>query len=222
MNDLWKYRHGPWAWESGSQSPNANGVYGTKGVPASGNVPGARNVAVGWVDSSGDLWLFGGAGFPANGNSGLLNDLWKYSNGEWAWMSGSSTIYTPGIYGMPGISAGANSPGSRQLALSWADSTGNLWLFGGNAEDSVGATGELNDLWKYSNGQWTWVSGSKIINQNGVYGTQGALAPGNIPGARVETCGWIDPTGNLWLFGGYGVPASGTEGNLNDLWMYMP
>jgi hypothetical protein len=37
-----------------------------------------------------------------------------------------------------------------------------------------------------------------------------------------QVCRWVDANGNLWLFGGFGVPASGTEGNMNDLWMYMP
>jgi len=65
------------------------------------------------------------------------------------------------------------------------------------------------------------MSGAKLINQNGVYGTQGALSPGNIPGARGETGEWVDANGNLWLFGGYGV-AAGTEDRLNDLRMYIP
>jgi hypothetical protein len=33
---------------------------------------------VGWVDSSGSLWLFGGSGNGANSN-GYLNDFWKYN-----------------------------------------------------------------------------------------------------------------------------------------------
>jgi hypothetical protein len=66
------------------------------------------------------------------------------------------------------------------------------------------------------------MAGANVINQNGIYGTQGALAPGDIPGARLTEVGWIDANGNLWLFGGYGFPSSGTEGDLNDLWMYMP
>ena len=42
------------------QYSGATPVYGTKGVPAAGNVPGARDYAVAWADSSGNLWLFGG------------------------------------------------------------------------------------------------------------------------------------------------------------------
>ena len=79
----------------------------------------------------------------------------------------------------------------------------------------------LNDVWKCSNGQWAWVTGSKFVNQNGVYGTQGMLDPGNIPGARFVTARWVDANGNVWLFGGFGV-SGGVESGLGDLWMYMP
>jgi len=221
LNDLWKYSNGQWTWESGSKLVNQKGLYGEQGVSAPENIPGARNWAVGWTDSAGNLWLFGGVGYDGAGSNGLLNDLWKYSNDQWTWVSGSTANTQNGMYGTQGT-AGGNSPGSRQLAVSWTDSSGNFWLFGGNGMDSVGAEGLLNDLWKYSNGQWTWTSGSKLINQNGVYGIQGTLAPGNVPGVRYFAAPWVDPNGNLWLFGGYGAPAAGTEGNLNDLWMYLP
>ena len=39
---------------------NQAGVYGTKGVPAAANVPGARDESISWTDSTGNLWLFGG------------------------------------------------------------------------------------------------------------------------------------------------------------------
>jgi N-acetylneuraminic acid mutarotase len=222
LNDLWKYTNGEWTWESGSNVVDQEGTYGTQGAPASGNVPGARLWAVVWIDLSGNLWLFGGNGLDAAGLPGVLNDLWKYSNGQWTWMSGSSLANQAGVYGTRGMPAPANVPGFRQLAISWTDSSGNFWLFGGNGIDSASGVGLLNDLWKYSNGEWTWMSGSNLINQNGAYGTQGLIAPGNIPGARLESNSWVDGNGNLWLFGGFGVPASGTEGNLSDLWMYTP
>jgi N-acetylneuraminic acid mutarotase len=222
LNDLWKYSGGEWSWESGSKLVNQNGVYGTQGVPAPGNVPGARVLAVGWIDLSGNLWLFGGAGFVSDGPGGVLNDLWKYSNGQWTWMSGSSTTYPLAVYGTQGMAAPSNTPGWRQYAVSWTDSSGNFWFFGGNGVDSASGVGLLNDLWRYSNGEWTWMSGSNLINQDGAYGTQGMIAPGNIPGARLASSSWIDANGNVWMIGGYGEPASGTEGDLSDLWMYTP
>ena len=143
LNDLWKYTNGQWTWESGSQVKNQSGVYGMQGLPAPANVPGARYWGVGWTDASGNLWLFGGSGYNASGNSGRLNDLWKYSNGQWTWISGTSQLNEPGIYGVQGMAAAANIPGSRQNALSWTDASGNFWLFGGNGADSAAQEGVL-------------------------------------------------------------------------------
>ena len=68
--------------------------------------------------------------------------------------------------------------------MNWTDAAGNVWLFGGLGYDSAGTLGYLNDLWKYSAGQWTWMGGSNVGNQEGTYGTQGTAAAGNVPGAR--------------------------------------
>jgi hypothetical protein len=67
-----------WTWVSGSNALNANGVCGTLGIAAAGNVPGARDGSVSWIDSAGDLWLFGGWGSDSAGNLADLNDLWVY------------------------------------------------------------------------------------------------------------------------------------------------
>jgi N-acetylneuraminic acid mutarotase len=233
LNDLWKYNPstGEWTWMSGSSTSaqitggtiGQPGVYGTPGVAAAGNVPGGRGDAVSWTDSSGNLWLFGGYGMDASGSVGNLNDLWKYtpSSGEWAWMGGSNSTGQPGVYGTLGVPAAPNVPGARRWAVGWADPNGNLWLFGGFGN------GELNDLWKYapSTGEWTWMSGSEISGGSGVpgvYGMQGVPAAGNVPGQRYGALSWIDPGGNLWLFGGFGVNASGLDYYLNDLWEYSP
>lgn len=85
LNDLWKFDPASreWTWMSGSSTiPNYNegqpGVYGQTGTPGTDTVPGGRTGAFGWSDKQGSLWLFGGAGFDADGKSGDLNDLWKY------------------------------------------------------------------------------------------------------------------------------------------------
>ena len=49
------------------------------------------------------------------------------------------------------------------------------WRFGFN---SAGTDGYFNDLWKYSAGEWTWMSGSNGVSQDGTYGTQGIAAAG--------------------------------------------
>jgi len=219
FNDLWKYSAGQWTWMSGSSLDNQAGNYGTLGIAAPSNVPGARIQANGWTDSAGNLWLFGGFGFDSTGQYLFLNDLWMYSAGEWIWMSGSNVGNQNGIYGTVGLAAPANVPGARSLSVTWTDPSGNLWLFGGDGFDSAGNDEYLNDLWKYSGGQWTWVSGSNLVDQPGSYGTIGVPAPGNVPGARLEASGWTDSSGNLWLFGGSPGP-KGQANFLNDLWMF--
>jgi hypothetical protein len=213
-----------WTWMSGSSTVNATGVYGSLGVPASGNVPGGRSGAVSWIDGSGNLWLFGGysrVGVPASADSTYLNDLWEFNatSKEWAWVSGGDTGFAWGVYGSLGVPAAGNVPGARQAAANWIDKSGNLWLFGGY-EQYEGGSAYLNDLWEFNptSKGWTWVSGS-----NG-YGSWGEYGPQGIPGARVGAASWIDSSGNLWLFGGNGEgEAENCVGcGLNDLWEFNP
>jgi N-acetylneuraminic acid mutarotase len=214
LNDLWRYdpTTAEWTWVSGSNTVGQAGVYGTKGLAAPTNIPGARKQAVSWIDSSGGFWLYGGNGF------GLLGDLWKFDPGShyWIWESGTSTAYPLAVYGTRGIAASANTPGSRADSISWIDASGRLWLFGG---DILSAT-LINDLWMYdrTSQKWTWVSGSNTASQSGTYGTKGIASSSNIPGARFGAVSWIDSQGRLWLFGGWGFASGISEGLLNDLW----
>lgn len=241
---------GDWAWMGGNGVIPAiggkAGIYGTRGVAASGNYPGSREQSLTWTDKDDNLWLFGGYGIDSKGANGQLNDLWKFSpkqgkHGEWTWMGGNkvapaSTTFgaagASGVYGKLGKSAPANIPGGREQTMSWIDASGNLWVFGGEGIDAHGVTGELNDLWKFdprlgANGEWAWMGGSDSVGlpfggPSGVYGTRGKAAPANIPGGRYGAISWIDASGNLWLFGGNGVDSKGVLGYLNDLWKFDP
>lgn len=220
-----------WTWMGGANTANSPGNYGNKGIAAASNVPGARQGEVTWTDRMGNLWLFGGDGYDSTGAVGLLNDLWAYSPAmqQWTWMGGSNTANSIGIYGTLGSAAASNVPGARAGAVSWTDGAGNFWLFGGSGYDSLGQNGGnpqvgnlLNDLWMYSPAtqQWSWMSGSNTIDATTIYGSQGAAAAGNVPGARSGAVSWSDGTGNLWLFAGSGGAA--TNYYLNELWMYSP
>ncbi len=70
FNDLWKFDGTYWTWISGSNVANRPGNYGIQGIVSSSNIPGARYGAVSWIDSSNNLWLFSGLGYPANGGPG--------------------------------------------------------------------------------------------------------------------------------------------------------
>jgi N-acetylneuraminic acid mutarotase len=226
LNDLWKYNTATndWTWIKGDNIRNKLGIYGMQGTPNAANKPGGRSSAVAWKDGSGNLWLFGGNGFPAAGVSGSLNDLWKYNDitNEWTWVKGDNSKNKLGIYGIQGTADAANKPGGRESVISWADSSGNLWLFGGLGYPAIGGSGRLNDIWKYNTAtnEWTWVNGDNSINHGGIYGTQGIADPVNKPGSRDRSVSWIDNIGNLWIFGGFGYDINGNIGDLNDLWKY--
>jgi hypothetical protein len=248
LNDLWRCTPGlsvdsngagtsscPWVFVGGSTAGNQTGTYGTKGTAAAGNIPGGRWAAPTQKDSTGaTVWLFGGQGVDSAGTTGLLSDLWKYSGGQWTWVSGSNVVNTNGVYGTKGTPATGNAPGSRQNAVLWVDPSGNVWLFGGFGLDSAGTGGPagaiLNDLWEFNTttNQWTWVSGGDLANQTGTYSTQATnnlFTPlaGDVPGSRWGAVGWSDANSNLWLFGGWGYGTATTDptGFLSDIWEYQ-
>jgi hypothetical protein len=242
QNDLWEYSFttGQWVWVGGSvagtDGTGPAGVYGTKGVPATTNVPGGRTGAVGWTDATGNLWLFGGSGIDSKGNNGALNDLWKYTPaagfgalGTWTWVGGADTTGALGVYGSQGIAAPTNFPGARAMSTSWTDRSGNFWMFGGSGCASgcqlnqgfpVGPE-PLNDLWELnpSTGSWTWVKGSNGQNGGEVFGTPGVPSAANTPGAWMQSIGWTDSSGNLWLYGGAQI---GIFFYSQELWVYTP
>ncbi len=241
LNDLWEFNiaTGQWGWMGGSSTvpvvpfniTGDPGVYGILDTPAAGNTPGGRYGAPGWTDSSGHLRLFGGNGFDASGNRGLLNDMWEFSpaTNEWTWTGGSSTANQAGVYGVLGMPSPENIPGARSDSTGWIDSNGNLWLFGGTGLGTNREIDELNDFWEFNltTNEWTWMGGSNTPpssfgGEPGIYGTLGAPAPGNLPGGREGTANWTDSQGNLWLFGGRGSQPSGNFDYFNDLWEYQP
>jgi hypothetical protein len=223
-SDLWEYfpSSNEWAWIGGPSGCNRgsiticfnNGVYGTLGTPAPANIPGSRIHASSWTDNKGRFWLFGGGG-PL----GYFNDLWMYdpSTLEWTWMGGSDTFNQQGVYGTLGQSASGNTPGARTSAYNWTDSSGNLWLFGGNTlGPETGPsyiTYDFNDLWELNptTAEWAWMGGSNTTNAPGVYGTLGVSAAANIPSARSSGVSWTGESNRFWLFGGDGP---------NDLWEF--
>jgi len=223
LNDLWEYSAGEWAWMSGAQVSNQSGIYGTQGKSAPGNIPGARWSSGTWADASGNLWLFGGTGLDSAATLNVLNDLWEYnaSSGQWTWIGGANVCCQAATYGTLGTPAAGNIPGSRAGAVSWVDKAGNFWLLGGSGY-GLGATTNLNDLWKYNSGEWTWTGGSNLMDQPGTYGTEGTANSANVPGGRFGLVVWTDASGDFWLFGGSGNDSTGASGDLNDLWEYQP
>ena len=258
LNDLWVFDDSVGGWVPANLPVFSNGqnippVFQVRVDPleledvptvvgGSTPAPGSRWGSSSWTDlATGDLFLFGGQGVDSAGDITLLNDLWKCTPGAsidpngagtsacpWTEVGGPTTGNTVGNYGTQGVAGGF--PGGRWAAATTTDATGHVWLFGGQGVGSGVTIGLLNDLWEFTGGQWTWIgpSNSNVVNQNGSYGTQGTGSGTTAPGGRQAAVLWADASGNIWLFGGFGLDSVGT-GNagpppagaiLNDLWEY--
>jgi len=212
---LWKYDPltNEWTWVKGPSSTNFQGNLGIQGIPSPSNLPSSRVAMASWTDSGNNLWMLGGAG---SFNNSPFNALWKYDIGtnEWTWMQGWGSNAVYGTKGMPDT---ANTLGGRvETAATWTEGDtsnngDNLWLFGGEWG------GGMNDLWKYSiqTNSWTWMKGTNLGNQPGIYGILGVEDSTNVPGGRWVYSRWKDKKGNFWIFGGVD-----SIGLYNDLWRY--
>ena len=210
-----------WAWISGDSTVNQKGNYGIKGVASITNKPPARSNSMCCKDKSGNLWMMGGRIRSTTGYDTLFNDLWKFDiiTHLWIWISGDSSVNMPAIYGPKGISTSYIKPGSLTKATCWADTLGNIWLFGGFGYSNTTNYGEneLNDLWKYNinNNQWTYLSGDTDYHSLAVFGVKGLPSITNCPLEREAGLVWTDNSGNIWLFGG-----DKYSDILCDLWKY--
>jgi gliding motility-associated-like protein len=245
LNDLWRFdpSNNLWTWMGGSNTLNSAGSYGIVGLPLPTNIPGARRHAVTWTDKNGNLWLFGGRGFSANGQEGFLNDLWRYSIAlkQWTWVNGSTQVDQKGVYG----------PRSDDNLIVDGDNNGNGGR--GNDDDDDDDSGRGNDDDDDDNGSNGNGGGNggrgndDDDDDGGSNGNDGGNTGGNdnggtgntdneeeqnnntgnqdddeepFPGGRWMSTSWVDNDGNLWLFGGQGYSSRDDLDDLNDLWKY--
>ena len=283
---LWKYNpyQNMWTWIHGDSIPNQPPVYGTLGIPSPLNSPGSRNCPATWIDSSGNLWMYGGytmgnvtradlwkfdtatlewtwmsgSTFTSVGNTLTLgvpssvqtprsvaetnctwtdnqNQLWLYggvkqywldyyddvlryniSTNEWTWIRGGSVSVQP-VYGIQGVPAATNTPGSRLAFAKWQDSAGDFFFMNGTSY-YFGAQ-DRNDIWRYhsSTDEWTWMSGSQLPNDTGNY--SGTCNNGHPAGRGEDKAAYMDHQERVWQFGG---TTAVSNDNFNDLWMYDP
>jgi Galactose oxidase, central domain len=211
LNDLWKFDGTRWTWVKGSSAVDQPGVYGALGVAADTNVPGARTGAVGWTDSRGHFWLFGGNDMEQSA-SAQFADLWRFDGTNWTWMGGPAGAGGAGHFGDLGVADAGNAPPDLSGAVGWTGRGDALWLFGGSGY----SCGDLvNELWRFDGANWAWMGGD-CTGAAGTYGQQGVAAAGNVPGARTDAVTWTDRCGDGWLFGG----ADGFDGDFDDVWKF--
>ena len=135
---------------------------------------------------------------------------------DWTWMGGSSTVPNTndgsggqsGVYGTLGTPAAGNIPGSRYSAVSWIDSSGHLWLFGGQGYDASGKWGFLNDLWEY---QLPTTTPTVMVtpSSTSIIATQGLSVTVAVSAGSDN----LTPTGSVILTGGgYTSPSTALSG----------
>ncbi len=222
-SDVWKYNISTNNWVCYSGGPlnfNSNGIYGTLGVESPSNIPPSRWSYTKWKDQNDMFYIFAGGG-----NASSYNDCWRYNpvSKNWAWISGTNTIFDNGIYGQFCNPKTNNYPSARveNQTVSTTGCTNAFWSFGGCTDFGSNI---YNDLWIFNstNYEWTWVSGSQTPDQTGNYGTKGVYSSTNIIPSKFGVCIWSDKNNNLWVFGGYYYsPFSGYESS-NDLWKFEP
>lgn len=164
MNELWKFNtaNGQWTWVSGTNLKDQVSSYGTKGIASVANTPGSRRNTVSWTDLNGNLWLFGGRESYIAFDYYVYNDLWKFNplTSEWTWVSGANVFKQGSTFGTQGVPSATNIPSSREDAIGWTDSAGNLRLLGGSGLDAFDNESLLHDTWSYNiaTNEWTWTS----------------------------------------------------------------
>ncbi len=217
QEDIWMFdiSLNQWVWKGGKNTRNLPPNYGTKGVSAATNSPGGRSPYGSWYDGNGNCYFFGGFG-----TNGYLSDLWKYNmqSNEFTWVSGTnSTADETGVFGTKCIPDVNNHPPSVfENRSTIIDRCGNFWMFGGGV-----TMGDVNTLWKYKPGtnEWTWVSGSKVENQPGVFGTKTVSAPTNMPPSLQGSVALFNK--GIFIFGGINNTST-AQNNYNTVWRYAP
>lgn len=193
--DVWVYDTlaNTWTWIKGAKTISEPVVYGTIGVHANSNTPGARRRSQTWVLNN-KLYLFGGDNYQG--------DMWVFDpvTNNWAWLGGNATS-TYGIYGTQGMASATNHPGGRIGAVTWTYNN-KLYMFGGYGNDSS-RTDLLNDVWEFDpiTRIWVWKKGSRTVNSLGTYGTKGVSNASNNPRALYLPTSWAY-NNKLYIYGG--------------------
>jgi gliding motility-associated-like protein len=211
-DDVWKYdlAINQWTWMSGTNVPNPPPVYGTLQVASPQNTPGQRSVYSNWVDTQGNLWLYGGYSNFAI----LAGDMWKYdmTNYQWTWMAGIDTQPDTAFSFTQQCVQGGRPRSVYENRAYWTDDCGRFWNYGG-----AGYVAMCDELWLFdpTTLQFTWIAGTGIPFNPGNYGVLGVPAATNYPDPFVGAVAFKSLNGDFWLFGGY------TSSPCNSLWRYQ-
>ena len=229
LDDLWKLNLLTLEWTL--LQPSATEMK----YPRKSNLPQGRNGPATWISHE-SLYMFGGNTAPSfsyslHQSEGLVSDLWQYFPCNNTWALVNDRFKNSQREGHHNGNAHAseyvitNVPGSRMGAGSWADASGDLWLFGGAGVDTHPVSTSihskvLSDVWRFrvKTKTWAFIGGSSEGGKAGIYKTLGEETYEGLPGDRTEMMVFPSGTTKIYIFGGVGHDARQIDGYLNDLW----
>jgi gliding motility-associated-like protein len=149
-NDTWRFNTttNNWTWISGSNQTNHPGNYTQECSPSVNAFPSARfeNRSAKTLGCPGNFWTFGGF----DNSEDPFNDFWNFnaSTNQWTWISGDTSTFSPGNYGVLNVPSPLNDPPARGGACLWELPDGEIRLWGGlSIINSV--SNMFNDMWSY-------------------------------------------------------------------------
>lgn len=210
LNELWEYDidKNVWTFLKGD-GKNYIPVRGTKGVPASNNIPQGLNYPLMWALNN-KLYLYSDV-------------LWQYDpqTNNWMWLKGDIQPNAGGIFGTRGVAAADNQPRPFPTNMAHCVSNGKLYFgMGYNRESANNHTiqGIRNTFWEFdpATNNWTWLTGDSTYYSLD-YGIKGVPAATNIPG-NTYSCRMASIRNKLYLYGGVNINYFNLP--IDDLWEY--
>jgi N-acetylneuraminic acid mutarotase len=209
---MWVFETGKDQWRKvlGSATVNDKPTYDQLSENTKTSSPGGRSGSCTWVDSDGNLWLFGGESQDGK-NIITYNDLWRFDQKKESWHRMAGADKPNQVLDSASIAKGSKKaqPSSRRDAIAWYDKGKNqLYLYGGVGYGlSSGRHGNLADMWAYDVKSNNWIVKSKIFQTNSepVNFSAGGFSSRNTPGGRKGAVHWVDRAGDFYLMGGYNV-----------------
>jgi hypothetical protein len=110
--------------------------------------------------------------------------MYNITSRMWAYLSGGTDAVAN--YGLKGVPSPSNIIGPRSIHMTDCDPVRKvMYVFGGSGYNGT-QWGLLNDLWMYQleTRMWTWIAGTKMVNDRGVYSTLGVPSIDNVPWPR--------------------------------------
>lgn len=135
-----------------------------------------------------------------------IADTWYYDTAANQWVLIEAISASASLQVSPNGNPG---PRSGHTGFTY---NGFFYVFGGQGFDTTLVFGQLNDYYMYdtSTSGWSFLAGSALANSAGST---------NMISSRHDPASWTDSTGKIWIFGGFGTDASGTNNAyLGDAW----